>query len=738
MSGSLTLALRTAQSGLLANQDALNAVSNNIANVNSPGYSRKVVNMEQRVVGGAGAGVQISSVVRKVDEGLLKSLRQEISALSALDAREPYFERFQELFGKPEDNSSLSHSITTFNSAVDALSVNPSSTLEQSEVVRKGQDVADKLQRMSSTLQELRLQIDNDISTATTRVSQILTSINTLNNRLISNQAISADVTDLRDQRDSALDELSSLIDIRYYYRSDGDVVVFTEGGRSLVDNVGLSVTHLSASAVNATTTHAEGDLNGIYVGTISEANDITNELRSGKLKGLVDMRDNTFPNIQSQLDEYAAKMRDTVNQVHNSGTTYPGMQTMSGTRTFIDGNQTMKLDGTSDVTFALLDNSGNQTGVTTLNTIMVDANLGTGAQASHGDWAITEVAATLQSWLKSQGITGATVALSNTTNGKLSINLNTTTAYLAIRDEANTAPGSTAQDASITLDTNGAAAGGTETFSGFSNMFGLNDFYVDDLNDNIHDTKILSKTFTLGTPSTLSFHNLVSGVGNTIGGATVALTAGMTLDQIITQINNTTDVGVTATKVPDGAGFRLRIAENQGRDMVITATNNFKETVGLEIASARTAQQIKVRDDIVSTPSNVARAALLWDGTRGASGEYIVSYADGSNISALADRLTQATQFNDAGGLASLNTTFTEYSISITSFSASITSINTADLGYQATLTNSLREKSDNFRGVNLDEEMTNLIAFEQAYGAAARIIASIQKMFDALENII
>lgn len=69
MSGSLTLALRTAQSGLISNQQALDSVSNNIANVNSPGYSRKVVNMEQRVVAGAGAGVQVSSVVRKVDEG---------------------------------------------------------------------------------------------------------------------------------------------------------------------------------------------------------------------------------------------------------------------------------------------------------------------------------------------------------------------------------------------------------------------------------------------------------------------------------------------------------------------------------------------------------------------------------------------------------------------------------------------------------------------------------------------
>ncbi len=84
MTGSLTLALRTAQSGLLVNQSALNAVANNIANVNSEGYSRKIVNTESRVVNGTGAGVQLSALTRQIDEGLLKSLRLEVSSPSSI------------------------------------------------------------------------------------------------------------------------------------------------------------------------------------------------------------------------------------------------------------------------------------------------------------------------------------------------------------------------------------------------------------------------------------------------------------------------------------------------------------------------------------------------------------------------------------------------------------------------------------------------------------------------------
>ena len=90
MSASITLALRTAQSGLLTNQQALNAIANNVANVNTPGYSRKIVNLEQRVLAGSGSGVQLAEITRVVDEGLLKSLRLELSAKHALTSQKSY------------------------------------------------------------------------------------------------------------------------------------------------------------------------------------------------------------------------------------------------------------------------------------------------------------------------------------------------------------------------------------------------------------------------------------------------------------------------------------------------------------------------------------------------------------------------------------------------------------------------------------------------------------------------
>jgi flagellar hook-associated protein FlgK len=82
--GDITTALRSAQAGLLANQQVLNIIANNVANVNTPGYSRKNPNLISRVTGNVGSGVIVNGVSRQVNEDLLRTLRIENSTLSAL------------------------------------------------------------------------------------------------------------------------------------------------------------------------------------------------------------------------------------------------------------------------------------------------------------------------------------------------------------------------------------------------------------------------------------------------------------------------------------------------------------------------------------------------------------------------------------------------------------------------------------------------------------------------------
>ena len=107
-------------------------------------------------------------------------------------------------------------------------------------------------------------------------------------------------------------------------------------------------------------------------------------------------------------------------------------------------------------------------------------------------------------------------------------------------------------------------------------------------------------------------------------------------------------------------------------------------------------------------------------------------------DTASIADALSANNTFEAAGGLPIVNLSFSEYAANILATNATKAQGNESSLETQQQLLNSLKLKSDNLRGVNLDEELTNLILFEQAFSAAARVISVIQNMFDALDRIV
>lgn len=730
---SITAALRTAQSGLLVNQSALNSTANNITNVNTVGYSRQIVQFKQRVVSGVGAGVEIGAIIRSVDEGLLKSVRLELSQTATLSSQNTFYERIQDLFGEPEDNNSISHLVAEFAASLEALATTPENTLEMSDVVRRAEDIASRLKDMTETIQELRLQADRSISQGVDEINLLINNINQFNNDIVANSTSNRGTTDIRDQRDLALDRLSELMDIRFFLRSDGDVVIFTSSGRTLLDNLPTTLAHTPAATLSATSTHAEGDISGIYAGAKIAANDLTNDLREGTLHGLVTIRDSILTDLQSQLDEFAAELRDAVNQTHNRGMPFPGMTQMTGTRQFVDtATQTIKLDpanSSDDVTIALLDNSGDQSAITTLNTIMVAGGFST--RGSTDDWTIDDVAATIQTWIQANGAGTATV---DVTSGKMVINLNSTTLNLNFRDQTESANGATAEDAVISFDANGDGAE-DESITGFSNFFGLNDFFIDNRAINIHESNVLVSSFTVSA-ATLTFTDSTG----TLAGSPLAVAAGTTLQALVTQINNNI-TNVTASIVPDGSGVRLRIAHDKGSDLIITQAGGdtlLDAEIGLHRADVGASGVLSLRSDISASPSFISRGILQWDANLGLAGQYHASIADDTVVTAIADIISGNNAFDTAGGLPTASINFSEYAANILATNATKANNNDSRLQSQQQILDSLKLKSDNLRGVNLDEELTNLILFEQAFSAAARIISVIQNMFDALERAV
>lgn len=734
--GTITQALRTAQSGLLVNQRVMDTIAQNVSNVNTEGYSRKIVSLENQSLNGTGSGVILSDITRRIDEGLLKSLRLETSELHKFLAQEDYFARLQDLFGAPGENTSVAHVVDELTQAIEALSLTPERALEQNEVVQRAMNMTLAFQDLSDSIQELRLQADSELSEIATRLNTLVGDIDQLNDDIIANSSVGRDTTDLRDQRDAKVTELSELTDIRYFFRDDGDIVIFTSDGNTLVDTVPPTITHTAAAAVSSTTTHADGDFSGFYFGSTDvEANDNTTGFRDGKIAGLIEMRDEVLPNLQSQLDELAASLCDVINEVHNNGVGFPGQQEYNGTRIFIEPTtQAIQLDAASssdDVAIVLFDNSGDLSVDTTLNTIMTDA--GFSSRGSGGDWHISDIATTLQSWLRSNGAANASVSVSSA--GKFDIAVNNTSLNLAFRDQESSTRGATAASASISFDANGDGFA-DETVSGFSSFFGLNDFFVDNLADNVWESGVQASSFA-SSAGTLTFRDSANGL---IG--TLAITANASLDDIADAINldGTISEFITASVVPDGSGERLRISHKNGSSFQLTDGNN--ETVlsgiGMKVADVRVSSTLAVREDIQTTPGLMTTGAVQWDSSLGSSGEYYMSAADDTVIQALAQAMNATRTYTTAGGLSASTQTFAQRAGAIVSTNASLASTNARDISSQEALQQALEFKKNSDSGVNLDEELANLIIFEQAFSASARVITTINEMFDALERIL
>jgi len=715
MAADLSYALRTAASGLVANQRALDTVANNVANVSTPGFSRKVARFESRVLSGAGAGVELGPLMRTIDEGLLKSLRLERGGLGALSAQSELFARISDLFGSPEANTSLSHDLAELQNALSALALAPHDSIEQREVVRRADDLALNLRHASGTIQSLRADADAGLVQGVDEINTLVGRIASLNETIVRDTAVGRGTADVEDQRDRALDQLSGLIDVRIFSRGGGDIAVFTASGRALVDGGAVPVRHPGVAVVDAVSSYAAGNFAAITVGTGATAQDITADIRGGRLAGLIEMRDKVLPDLQTAIDTLAGEIKTRLNQVHNAGLAYPGLTRLDGSRRFTEpAQQTIGFAGAEDTRLVLFDTAGNQ-----VRSTSVRALIG-GAEAT-----VSAVTAAIDGWLGGDGSAGLV-------DGALQIRITGAGLGLGIRDEAQAAAGSARTDATIAFDAD-ADGQADETASGFSAFFGLNDLFVDKAPTAAQASAVMAGDFA-ATAATLTFRNASGALGS------VAIAAGDDLATVAEKIGAAT--GLQARLVTDGGGVRLSLASADGSAFTVSQNLGGGDRLldDLAIGPARTglAGRIAVRADILASPSLVSRGVVQWDPSRGAAGAYRTSIADDTTVHALADAFDQQVRFPVAGRLGAIETTLTGYATTLLGDTAAMTSSHEAQVAEREELVSSLESKSDGLRGVNLDEEMANLMVFEQAYAASARVFGVIKDMFDTLERML
>ena len=352
----LTLGLDNALSGLLTSQQALNTVSQNITNVNTPGYTRKIQNLKSQVLNNQGAGVANAGLTRNVDTGLAKQINTQSSTMGELDSLQYYYKQIESQFGTVGDGSSVADQIATMSTGFQQLSSDPTQSANQWAAVQDALNVTNKLNTMTASTQALRQQADSSISTNVTQINKDLTTMADLNNKITRNLSIGADVTNLQDQRDTALTDLNKYMNVKSYTNNDGALQVYTEAGTSLLDNQAHLLTHAANSQASSWMSLAGGQFNGITVG--SDPTDITSTITTGQMGALIAMRDQHLVNLQSQIDTLSQQLQTAVNTVANQGTTFPNAaNSYTGTRTFAtQGNVTVS---TADSSATLTYNQG-------------------------------------------------------------------------------------------------------------------------------------------------------------------------------------------------------------------------------------------------------------------------------------------------------------------------------------------------------------------------------------------
>jgi len=726
---SLVNALNSAVSGLSTAQAGLNTISSNIANVNTEGYTRKIFEPKSRVLNGTGVGVELGAIRNNVDQNLLRDVREERSKFGNLDAKNAFLKRVQDLFGTTSSDNTISHTVNELQKEWETLATEPDKSTSQLASIQAGVRVADQLASMSKTIQGLRLDADREIQRAITDIGNQLSTIAKLNDQISLGSATNRPNGDFEDKRDVALNKLADLIDIQYFANSNGSISVFTTDGTTLLESSPVATNHAALTQVSSDNAYASDDFNGIFAGM----RDITNSIRSGKISALVELRDKTLPDMQAQVDELGRNLLEEVNLIHNRGTAYPQMVNQStGTRTFMNSAaQTLTFSGGEPRVMIY-----NADGAEKYSSRVLDP---AGINFTNGG-TVDSLASSLETWLRAQDTQLSNATVTVNTDGKFAINLGTDSLGIAFRDEATAVKGSAAQDVSVSIDLD-ADGNNDQTVSGFSNFLGLNDYFVTKQKLSTWDSSFKPGNYNLSLVGsrTIQFADQTSPTG--ITGGSITVNPGDSLQQIADRINqNTTLQGrIRADVIPEASGFKLRIQHELGEQLVVTQAagnnNDAIDSLGLNFSDSGIATKLSVNQTLVDNPARVSRGRVQFDPI---TGRYELSNGDNQVAQEIAKMLSGQVSFKQAGSLTSGNITFAEYSSSIVSNASTQLSSVETDYQSQSDLKTALELKHSELSGVNLDEEMSNLLVFQQTYAASAKVISVTQQLFDILNSIL
>jgi flagellar hook-associated protein 1 len=611
---SINQALSAAVAGVNATQQSLSVIAGNVANANTPGYVDESVNqVEVGVTGQTGAEVDVTGVNRNLNTLLQSQLQTETSGASYANTTAQLYQQLQQIYGTPGSSSSFDAVFNNFTSALQTLSTSPSSYSAQSGAIGAAQGLAQNLNSMTDSIQQLRGQaeagIANDVQTANTALQQIAQ----INLQLLAASPDSSTAT-LEDQRDQDVTQLAGLMNVNVVQGSNNQISVFTGTGQQLVANGQAGQLSFNGAGTLSPTSQWSANPSQDSAGTITltspggTTTDLvaTNAIQSGEIGAYLQMRDTILPQAQTQLDDLANQMSQALSN-----------QTTAGTAVTSGAQAGFKVDVSS---------------LSPGNTVQL-----TYTDAQNNPHTVTIVALGAGGTLPAQP--------ANASNPVVGVNF---------------------------------AAGMASVVSQLNSALGTN--------------------LQFSNPSGTILQVLNNGAGNVV---------------------NSLSATSTVTSLQSG-NPQLPLFTDEGQPITGAITAGGSQTTGL-------AGVIQVNPALVASPSDLIAYTAS------------TSAGDPTRPNFLLNQMTNAVlTYSPATGLGTAATPFSgtlsQYmSTVVTQQSQAANAATNLQQGQQTVLT-ALQQRFNDQSGVNIDTEMSNLIALQNAYSANARVMSTVQQMMSTL----
>ena len=703
----------SAISALKTNSAALGVVANNVSNLNTAGYARRIVNQQTLSAAGQLVGVDIASVQRVASQFLTQEMLSAGGAASQYDTMADLFSQLNGLLGGPGDNQSLATGLTNLSAAFATASQNPTSSASRTGVMNALNNLASGFSTVSSTISALRKQVDQQVVNSIGGANTLIKQIFDLNTQIKTASAAGDTASGLLDQRDVALESLSKVMSIRAVTNTDGSVSVSTTDGMNLVSNTYAKLAYSGGEQNGSYGNITIQDINPATGQIIGGVSSLDSHLSGGALKGLIDMRDQVLNGLNQTLGNLAQQTALAFNDQANANAAYPPPASLTGRNTGLlaaDG-----LNFTGKTTIAVADSGGKL-----VSRIDVDFTAGT---LSVNGGASAPLGTTLGSFTTALNTALGANGTASFAGGQLSIAATGSNGIL-VQDDSSTP----------------SARGG----EGYSQFFGLNDIFQSQVPSILSTGLSASDASGLAVGGKISL-SLKGPDGDIAKAVSITTTAGQTIGDVVTALHTALGGAATFTLNSDGSISTANSALYAGYSLDVTGDTtqrgatamSFTQIFGLGAnAQSLQASAFSLTSAVSTNPARIGFASPAITSSS-VAGSTIVSAGDNTGAIALQNAITRTQTFDAAGGIAAQAASLSDYAAT---FYQNISTQSNAVTANQITQDDRRTEAQSRLTansGVNLDEELMALSSYQQAYAAGARILSVVDQLYRTLLEI-